>query len=95
MPSQANIFGPAGGEFISDATPQTVTLNVPGGSVLNNGAVQSFLNLDNGAVVTTEGNNPSVVPLPPGATKRLPAQCVAFKHATNAGSTFLIYEGSN
>ena len=95
MPSQTNTFGPPGGEFISDTTQQTVFLNIPGGAVLNNGSVQAFLNLDNGSVVTSEGNNASNVPLPPGGTKRLPNQCIAFSHKCAAGSTFLIYEGSN
>ncbi len=93
MPSQANTYGPVGGEFISDTTQQTVTLTVPGGTVINVGNSTTFINIDNGAVVTTEGNNPGNVPLPAGASKKLPITCSAFSHKTPTGSTFLVYEG--
>jgi len=93
MPSQANTFGPSGGEFICDTTQQSVTLTIPGGTVTNTGGSTAWINVDNNTVATADGNNSSNFPLPPNSTKRLPATCGAFTHKAAAGSANLIYEG--
>lgn len=79
-----------GQEVECDNTQRLATLLTPGGTVSNNGAVDAVINPSGGTVTLTQPAGASCLPVPVGATVKLPFSCSGFTFKSTA-QTFLVY----
>lgn len=85
----------SGIEFEADSTQRTASLTAAGGMVSNVGVdaaagAKAAISPCGNDIVLTQPAGPGIIPLPVGATVRLPTTCRSFTFKASA-STFLVY----